>query len=111
MVVCREGDVVSKECCEVLDDKATAVCVQAERDFLAALMGGCATPISALAQLKGNVMHFEGNILSPDGKQKFEVKMQFGENDFEKAGKQAAANILEQGAEAALALIRKNKFK
>jgi len=111
MVVCREEDAMSKECCEVLNHEATAVCVKAERDFLAALMGGCATPISALATLQDGIMSFEGNILSPDGKQKFEVKTQFGDSDFRDAGKQAAASILEQGAEAALALIRKNKVK
>ena len=107
MVVCREEDTVSKQQCEVLNDATTAVCVKAERDFLAALMGGCATPISALATLKNDVMHFEGNILSPDGKQKFEVKMEFETATFNEAGKQAAASILEKGAEAALALIRR----
>ncbi|KAA5534826.1 hydroxymethylbilane synthase [Taibaiella lutea] len=111
MVVCREEDVMSKECCKVLNHEQTAACVQAERDFLAALMGGCATPISALATIRNGVMSFEGNILSPDGKQKFEVKMQFSEKDFEEAGRKAAADILEQGAEAVLALIRKNKLK
>jgi len=110
MVVCREDDAVVKEHCAVLDHRPTAVCVKAERDFLAALMGGCATPISALATLKDDVMFFEGNILSPDGKQKFEVEMQLAQHDFETAGKQAAAQILEQGAEAALMLIRKQKL-
>jgi hydroxymethylbilane synthase len=111
MVVCREEDTISKKCCEVLNHEATAICVQAERDFLAALLGGCATPISALATVKDDIMFFEGNILSPDGKQKFEVNVEFDKKDFADAGKKAAANILEQGAEAALALIRKNKLK
>jgi hydroxymethylbilane synthase len=111
MVVCRGEDTVTKQQCEVLNHNATAVCVKAERDFLAALMGGCATPISALAKLENDTMHFEGNILSPDGKQKFEVKMQFAQDAYEHAGKQAADSILEQGAETALALIRKNKLK
>ena len=107
MVVCREEDSVSMQQCEVLNDTSTAICVKAERDFLAALMGGCATPISALAELKNEVMHFEGNILSPDGKQKFEVKMQFEKGAYEIAGKEAAASILEKGAQEALALIRR----
>ncbi|MFA6059981.1 MAG: hydroxymethylbilane synthase [Taibaiella sp.] len=109
MVACRENDTVVKQQCEVLNHEATAICVKAERDFLAALMGGCSTPISALATLKNETMHFEGNILSPDGKQKFEVKMQFGKDAFEHAGKCAATHILEQGAEEVLALIRKIK--
>lgn len=111
MVVCREEDAVSFECSKVLNHEDTAVCVKAERDFLAALMGGCATPISALAALKNEVMQFEGNILSPDGRQKFEVRMEFDSNYFASAGETAAASILEQGAEGALALIRKHKLK
>jgi hydroxymethylbilane synthase len=109
MVVCRESDTPVKQQCEILNHEATAICVNAERDFLAALMGGCSTPISALATLENDVMHFEGNILSPDGKQKFEVKMQFKKDAFEHAGNRAAVHILEQGAEAVLALIRKIK--
>jgi hydroxymethylbilane synthase len=109
MVACREDDTLVKQQCAVLNHEVTGICVKAERDFLAALMGGCSTPISALATLENGVMRFEGNILSPDGKQKFEVKMQFERNAFEYAGKQAAAHIMEQGAEDVLALIRKIK--
>jgi hydroxymethylbilane synthase len=109
MVACREGDTLVKQQCAVLNHEATSICVKAERDFLAALMGGCSTPISALAILENDIMHFEGNMLSPDGKQKFEVKMQFEREAFEHSGKSAAAHILEQGAEDVLALIRKIK--
>jgi hydroxymethylbilane synthase len=109
MVACRENDGVVKQQCAVLNHEATGICIKAERDFLAALMGGCSTPISALATLENDTMHFEGNILSPDGRQKFEVKMQFKKDAFEQAGKRAAAHILEQGAEEVLALIRKAK--
>jgi hydroxymethylbilane synthase len=109
MVACRENDGVVKQQCAVLNHEATGICVKAERDFLAVLMGGCSTPISALATLENDTMHFEGNILSPDGRQKFEVKMQFKKDAFEQAGKRAAAHILEQGAEEVLALIRKAK--
>lgn len=109
MVACRDNDAIVKQQCEVLNHETTAICVKAERDFLAALMGGCSTPISALATLENDTMHFEGNILSPDGKQKFEVKMQFERDAFEQAGKHAATHIIEQGAEEVLVLIRKVK--
>lgn len=109
MVACRAEDTVVKQQCAVLNHEVTAICVKAERDFLAALMGGCSTPISALATLENDTMHFEGNILSPDGRQKFEVKMQFERDAFEHAGQRAATHILEQGAEEVLALIRKIK--
>jgi len=111
MVVCRGNDARTKELSTVLNHPATALCVKAERDFLAALMGGCATPISALATLEGETMQFEGNILSPDGRLKFEVKTTFERDAFADAGARAASAVLEQGAETALQLIRKHKLK
>jgi hydroxymethylbilane synthase len=38
-----------------------------EKDFLRVLMGGCSTPISALAEIKEAQVHFLGNICAPDG--------------------------------------------
>ena len=76
MVVCRENDHAVKEICSVLNDEATALCTKLERDFLKTLMGGCSTPISALAEIKDGTLHFRGNIFSLDGKEKVEVEKQ-----------------------------------
>ena len=48
--------------------------MQIERDFLRSLMGGCSTPISALAEIVDNEVHFRGNILSVDGSEKMEME-------------------------------------
>ncbi len=73
MVVCREGDNECLAACRPFNDADTALCTKIERDFLRALMGGCSTPISALARVEdGNVL-FEGNVLSNDGKDKQEI--------------------------------------
>jgi len=77
MVVCRQADDEAKQLCGVLNDAETALCTKLERDFLKTLMGGCSTPISALAELKGNSLHFSGSILSLDGRQKVAVEKQF----------------------------------
>jgi hydroxymethylbilane synthase len=37
-------------------------------------MGGCSTPIAALAEIKNNEIIFKGNILSLNGKEKAEVE-------------------------------------
>lgn len=50
-----------------LDDKPTAMCVSAERAFLATLEGSCRTPIAGLARLDGETLTFKGETLSPDG--------------------------------------------
>ncbi len=67
MVVCREDDNYAFESCQLFNDEETALCTKIERDFLSALLGGCSTPISALAQVKNGEVHFKGNIVSPDG--------------------------------------------
>jgi hydroxymethylbilane synthase len=66
MIVCRKGDDYAFESCQSLNDEETALCTKIERDFLSGLMGGCSTPISALAEVKDGEVHFKGNIVSPD---------------------------------------------
>ena len=68
IVVCREDDEHCLNACINFNDINTALCTKIERDFLRALLGGCSTPISGLAEIKNNEVHFTGNILSPNGK-------------------------------------------
>lgn len=69
MVVCREEDDHVFESCQLFNHEETALCTKIERDFLSALMGGCSTPISALAKVTNGQVIFKGNIVSPDGKE------------------------------------------
>ena len=94
MVVCREGDDFSFESCQSFNDDATALCTKIERDFLSALMGGCSTPISALAEMKNGEVFFKGNIVSPDGKQKAVVEKIIAIADAGNLGMLAAKEIL-----------------
>jgi hydroxymethylbilane synthase len=105
MVVCREEDAIAKQKCISLHHDATAICVKAERDFLRSLFGGCSTPISALAQLKNNQLHFSGNIFSLDGKEKVEVEKIFS-IDEQEAGAIAANEILSNGGDKIVEAIR-----
>lgn len=98
MIVCREEAETLLQACSVMDDTETASCVKAERDFLSALMGGCSTPISALATFTDGKMIFKGNILSPDGKDKIEIEELFDATQAAEAGKMAAAQIIAAGA-------------
>jgi hydroxymethylbilane synthase len=99
MVVCREEDTVSKAACTFLNDEATAVCTKIERDFLRALLGGCATPISALAELKEGTIFFRGNILSVDGKEKIEIERNSPVALGNDLGTTAAQKLLDKGAD------------
>jgi len=69
MVVCREDDRVSFEACQNFNDADTALCTKVERDFLRTLLGGCSTPISALARIRKDKITLKGSICSVDGKE------------------------------------------
>jgi hydroxymethylbilane synthase len=97
MVVCRQYDDYTLNACNYFNDADTAFCAKLERDFLRALMGGCSTPISALAEIKNAALSFKGNILSLDGKEKVEIEKNLPVNDADDIGKKAAEELLANG--------------
>ncbi len=94
MVVCREKDNRSFEACQPFNDAATALCTKIEKDFLRVLMGGCSTPISALAEIKDDIILFRGNICSVNGKQKIEIEKKIPIADTEMLGITAAKELV-----------------
>ncbi len=64
----RANDAATAQALAPLNHLATAICVTAERAFLAKLEGSCRTPIAGLAELTGSDLSFRGEILTPDGK-------------------------------------------
>ncbi|XZF12528.1 hydroxymethylbilane synthase [Chitinophagaceae bacterium MMS25-I14] len=106
MVVCREKDNYGLDACRPFHDADTALCTQIERDFLRTLMGGCSTPISALAEVKDGNILFEGNLLSLDGAKKTEIKQTIPAADAATAGHKLAIEILQNGGKEILEEIR-----
>lgn len=106
MVVCKEDDGYAKESCALLNHEPTALCTKLERDFLRALLGGCATPISALAEWSGDRVTFTGNIVSVNGSEKIEVSFDRPANDCTGLGKEAAQQLLQQGGDRIINHIR-----
>ena len=106
IVVCREEDQHALNACASFHDAGTALCTKIERDFLRALLGGCATPISALAEIEGEQLIFRGNILTTDGKDKSEVTMVVPVGDTGDLGVAAARELLNNGGQAILNSIR-----
>lgn len=96
MVVCRKGDDRALEACQGFHHRETALCVQAERDFLRTLMGGCSTPISALAQMRNGKVHLRGNICAPDGGQMVEAEKEVAPADAGTLGVLLANELLNQ---------------
>ncbi|HEX4850039.1 MAG TPA: hydroxymethylbilane synthase [Puia sp.] len=98
-VVCREDDQEILSACLPFHDENSWQCTKIERDFLRALLGGCSTPIAALAEIEHDEIYFRGNLLSPDGKHKVEVEKILPLEKAADLGKIAAAELLTQGGD------------
>jgi hydroxymethylbilane synthase len=107
MVVCRDGDDVAFSACQSFNDEATALCTKIERDFLSALMGGCSTPISALAEVQDGDVYMKGNVVSPDGQHKAEVEKKITLAEAANLGMMAAKEILLHGGQEIVERIRR----
>jgi hydroxymethylbilane synthase len=99
MVVCREDDTFSLNASKALNDNETVLCTKIERDFLKTLLGGCSTPISALAKVIEGQIYFNGNVLSIDGKEKIEIEKHISSNETNNWGVILANEILKKGAD------------
>lgn len=99
MVVAMENDNYVLDAVAQLNDIETEICTHIERQFLRTLEGGCTAPIGALAiyNEEEDTIVFKGNLLSIDGKQKFEIAKNVPINEWKKLGFFAAKEILENG--------------
>jgi hydroxymethylbilane synthase len=97
VAVCRKDDIYTLEACGIFNDETTALCTGIEKDFLRTLSGGCSTPVSALAIVKNNSIHFKGNIFSLNGRKKVEVEKTLGIHEAADCGKNAAQELLING--------------
>jgi hydroxymethylbilane synthase len=92
----RSDDAAAAELIAPINHQATALCITAERAFLARLDGSCRTPIAGLAVLDGGRLAFRGMILTPDGARCHETRR--------KGRPEAAITMAEDAAAELLAL-------
>jgi hydroxymethylbilane synthase len=100
VVASRENDEEALRICEALNDPDTALCTKVERDFLRTLLGGCSTPISALAEVEDGDLYFSGQLLSLDGRHKVEVEKILPLEKADGIGRIAAQEVLSRGGQA-----------
>jgi hydroxymethylbilane synthase len=105
-IVCREDDTESLEVSAQLNDKDTALCTRIERDFLRTLLGGCSTPISALATIEADTLNYKGNIMTPDGKKSASINKQIPVEHTVDAGIHIANELLQNGGQMIVDIIR-----
>ena len=97
VVVCRDEDVFTYEACQNFNHEETACCTKVEKDFLKTLLGGCSTPISALAEIKSEKIVFKGNIFTVDGSRRIEIEKTVSVSDAVNLGEIAALDLLSNG--------------
>ncbi|HLA59232.1 MAG TPA: hypothetical protein VK622_10745, partial [Puia sp.] len=97
LVVCREKDGPVFDQCRKLHHEQSAFCVKIERDFLSTLLGGCSTPIGALAEMEGDEIFFRGNLLDPSGEKKCSIEKRISVELGASFGISAAHELLSHG--------------
>ncbi|MGI9403656.1 MAG: hydroxymethylbilane synthase [Hyphomicrobium sp.] len=92
----RRDDAKTAHLIAALNDAATALCIAAERAYLAKLDGSCRTPIAGLAELSGGLLRFRGEILTPDGVQSHATERYGAPEVALRLGEEAAAELLDR---------------
>ena len=96
----REDDAAIRELLKPLNDEATTLCVTAERAFLRELEGSCRTPIGGLAERCEGILMMRGELLSPDGAQRFAGERSGSPASAIRIGEELAQDLIEKaGAE------------
>ncbi|MBD8688047.1 MULTISPECIES: hydroxymethylbilane synthase [unclassified Rhizobium] len=89
----RIGDTRIEKLLAPIDHRETSDAVTCERAFLAALDGSCRTPIAGYATCDGDMLHFHGLILTPDGQTEHGVEVSGKRADAETLGFTAGEKV------------------
>lgn len=96
-IVANENNAFSIEATRKLNDESSFQITYVERMFLRDLESGFSAPIAALAHIKEDTIHLEGNIFSVDGKHKLQVAKACPLSEYATLGQEAAQDILLKG--------------
>ncbi|MER9236628.1 hydroxymethylbilane synthase [Mesorhizobium sp. M0622] len=95
----RIGDRDMEQMLTAIHDVPTGQALACERAFLAALDGSCRTPIAGHATISGGTISFAGLIISPDGTQSHEVRLEGPAQEAARIGTEAAATVRAKAGE------------
>ena len=93
-VTCRSDDSATLTLLAALNDAASATAVACERAFLARLEGSCKTPIAGLAEIEDGMLRFRGMILTPDGREWYEIELEGEAESASRIGADAGEELL-----------------
>ena len=107
-IQCRDSDKDVIELLEKVNHKDTFTCVTTERILLKKLQGDCHTPIAGFCEVtKGGNLRFIALVSSPDGQQVVRAREKMAYEDFEKLGEKVAEDLISQGADEIIEVIKK----
>ncbi|SHI40053.1 hydroxymethylbilane synthase [Cruoricaptor ignavus] len=90
-----------------INHEETALCVQAEREFLQTMEGGCTAPIGAFAEIENGKMRLVGRLCSIDGKDCVETDETTDIQYVAGFGSRLAQKVLENGGKEIMDALRK----
>jgi hydroxymethylbilane synthase len=94
----RDDDCPTRDHLEPLNDAQSFQAVVAERAMLAALHGGCLTPVAAWARIESGQLVLSGRVLSLDGREQLDATATAAPNECTALGQHVAELLLAQGA-------------
>ena len=92
-ITARSADARALEALQPVSDPETAAALAAERAFLSELEGSCRTPIAGLARLEAGRLRLRGEVLRPDGSERFDVAAEGPPADAERLGREAGRDL------------------
>jgi hydroxymethylbilane synthase len=92
-ITARSADPRALKALQAISDAATMAAITAERAFLAELEGSCRTPIAGLARLEAGRLRLMGEVLRPDGSERFDVVAEGAPADAERLGREAGRDL------------------
>jgi len=93
----REDDAATRELLAPINHEASAIAVNCERAFLAALDGSCRTPLAGHAVIENGQVKFRGHALTLDGVHCFETARDGSPADAERMGREAGEQVKAEG--------------
>lgn len=94
VVQCREKDNITQQLKKQLNHFYSEVTTTVERDFMNKIEAGCSSPIGAIAEVRGEEIHFKGLMISIDGKEKAIVQQISQVKNYKNFGKECAIEML-----------------
>ena len=101
-IECAEARVDILALLAAINHAPTQTCITAERAMLLELDGSCRTPIGGLAELRGDTLHIQGEVLSLDGKIRHHHALSGAVGDAEKIGLALGLELRAMAGEALL---------